>query len=381
MKVERRRFIFFSAALFALFAVVSISVTQFSVFLLLAAAYFFRQEIAADRYVKYFCALMLFFYAAYALSAAFSEYPLNSLRKFRDPLWFLIFVPVYALTGNDEKEELRELLVYSAAAITLFSLFRDLVIYEQPFNAFKLKSTTGHSISYGCMMAMVFFLNAALIARKPRSIPLYITAAIIFAGLLLSRSRASWFGFLAGFLCFSILYRNLKFIGIMAVVIMLAFVIVPSRFSKTFFSSFSTAVKTNSLRLELWRWGLDHFSKKPLTGIGPNNIRLTMEKDRGELSEFTYSQKLRHLHNVPVHLLVALGIPGAIGYLFYIFVFISLPIDLLKKGPDIAAAGILAAFIACAVTGFFEYNIFDTEIAMLTAFIAGTARRDTVNNE
>ena len=100
----------------------------------------------------------------------------------------------------------------------------------------------------------------------------------------------------------------------------------------------------------------------PLTGVGPDGVRLVYQHYRDPRAE---RQLNPHLHNVPLQIAAERGIPALIVWVWFIATLVR---DFWRKRtseyPSLSNAG-LAAIGAMLAAGLFEYNFGDSEFLML----------------
>jgi putative inorganic carbon (hco3(-)) transporter len=137
----------------------------------------------------------------------------------------------------------------------------------------------------------------------------------------------------------------------------------PAPLTERLYSTFSLEDPTNRDRVAMMRSGVRMIRDHPMTGVGPDAIRLVYPHYRDELAE---RQLNPHLHNVPLQIAAERGLPALAIWLWFIVVLIR---DLARKtraSPtrSLPTAG-LAVVVAMLTAGMFEYNFGDSEFLML----------------
>lgn len=114
------------------------------------------------------------------------------------------------------------------------------------------------------------------------------------------------------------------------------------------------------------------FSDYPIFGVGNIDFNETYKKYRELFDKYTYG----HLHNNYSHILATLGIFGFVIFLTLLVKIFFIHIETIKISQqknfyNVFARGLFAAFIGIAVSGLFEYNFGDHEIATMLWFTVG----------
>jgi O-antigen ligase len=128
-------------------------------------------------------------------------------------------------------------------------------------------------------------------------------------------------------------------------------------------SSFTGNDPASRDRLAMLQMGANIVADHPLTGVGPDMIKVVYDEYRVPAA---VNLNNPHLHNVPMQIAAERGVPALVLWL----VFIGLAArdawrqTLRGPAPAVAAAG-LAAIVSMFVAGLFEYNFGDSEFLML----------------
>ncbi len=205
------------------------------------------------------------------------------------------------------------------------------------------------------------------------------TSLITAYALVLTETRSSWLGFIAGILVVSLLsYRQLAIPLAAAILAVLLFM--PGHVQERIRNMFQTervertaTIQSNLNRVRMWRTGLRIWRDHPLTGVGDANMCViyrwyVVPNDDTEGC---------HLHNNYIHLLATHGAIGltAVLVLFAFIVLKEWRLARLPRGtlPQIVGIGSLGAFVGFFINGMAEYNFGDHEILVLLWMSVGLA--------
>ena len=129
------------------------------------------------------------------------------------------------------------------------------------------------------------------------------------------------------------------------------------------YSTFSLSDPSNRDRVAMIRSGVRIIKDHPLTGVGPDAVRLVYPHYRDPQAE---KQLNPHLHNVPLQIAAERGLPALGVWIWFVVMLLR---DFVRKRraseqPSVASAA-LAAVVAMLAAGMFEYNFGDSEFLML----------------
>jgi putative inorganic carbon (hco3(-)) transporter len=191
-------------------------------------------------------------------------------------------------------------------------------------------------------------------------------AALVMPALLvalaLTMSRNAWVGACVG-IGVLFLLRDFRLVGLLPVAAALFLAVAPSHLADRLYSTFSLRDPTNRDRVAMLHTGLHIIKDHPITGVGPDGVRLVYPRYRDAHAE---RQLNPHLHNVPLQIAAERGLPALAIWLWFI---VGLIRDLLRKTKSSAMRSLptaaLAAVVAMLAAGMFEYNFGDSEFLML----------------
>ena len=243
-------------------------------------------------------------------------------------------------------------------------------------------TSTVNPITYGTVLSFAFFLTAALILNsKKEEQKAWRYALLLTTGLalLLNQSYGVYLG-CAAVLVLMALFAKANRLKLLVPLLILALLVAPAallkksnRFSLllpqvSIFVKKSAGLevpttesaKTSasiSMRLDLWKTGLQILKDYPLTGVGPANVRQSF--DYYHPQPFIIEHKkvfgFGNLHNLYLHQAAERGLLG-LGALLYLFVALLRYAWNLRKRTD--SPYTLWAF--CMLPGFYLMNISET---------------------
>ncbi|HUN64510.1 MAG TPA: O-antigen ligase family protein [Bacteroidota bacterium] len=304
--------------------------------------------------------------------AVFSQEPANSLvNAKRLILISFVYLSLYALRTP---EDLRLAVVLIVGVCSVTSLIE---IFSLSFARGHLQrlSVFQYFLTEGGIKMIVFLLGLPLALSKsvPRRLRIWISAALvpIFTGLVLTQTRSSWLGLVAGLIVIG-LRRYRWIIPAAALLIILFLLAAPRDLTARAVSIFDPAMPSNLTRIHMVTTGWRMFLDRPFTGFGDVDLRKYY---------ITYIIPLDtaeggHLHNNIMMLLVTLGI---VGFTIVMTIFVRIAVRMWRtaasrEGSALLSAialGCLAAFAGFQVNGLFEWNFGDHEIAVLFWFLTG----------
>jgi len=114
------------------------------------------------------------------------------------------------------------------------------------------------------------------------------------------------------------------------------------------------------------------FKSHPIFGVGNIDFNELYKKYREPFDKYTYG----HLHNNYTHILATLGIFGFVIFILLLIKIFFIHIETIKISQsknfyNVFSKGLFAAFIGICISGFFEYNFGDHEIATMLWFTVG----------
>jgi O-antigen ligase len=229
----------------------------------------------------------------------------------------------------------------------------------------------------GGILMMAFLMLAPImihVATPLRVRILSVVASIpILLALLLTFTRSSWLGALAGLITVGVSKTRIVLVAVVAIVLIFV-LIAPPQFIDRARSSFDLSHPDNRGRLLMWKTGVAIFLDNPLVGIGDIGVEKVYDKYAPP-----WQERQGHLHNNLLMWLVTLGIVGTTALLAFFlkilqteFLSLRATSSWLSNG---LALGAIAVFFGFHVNGLFEWNFGDAEPLTLFYAIFGLSMR------
>lgn len=356
-------------ALYLLFSMVSISLSQIFLFLsfLFWLIILIRQK-QKPAFPSFFWPLLVYSLLS-LLSSFLSVNPEMSLKDSRELLLFLI-VPIVYMGFRSEKTLLRaNLALLASAYLNLVYSFYYFVFLAYPGE--RITGFMGHYMTqagllllFSCMaLSMLFFFRDKI--RFFWALGFFLS---LFA-LTLTLTRSAWIGIIIAVCIILLLYRP-KTLIIIPLVLAIFFLFSPQHIKKRALSTISLETESNKQRIEYFRAGINIIRDFPLFGTGPDTVDMVFQNPKYGLSEA--AKRNVHLHNNITQIAAERGIPTLLAWLtFMVWTFLSLLKLLRRKDPFLYpfTAAALAAILGLATAGLFEYNFADSEITTLFLYM------------
>jgi O-antigen ligase len=312
--------------------------------------------------------------AAETLSTLFSVEPFSSLITMKR---LLLIAAVYLTLVSINTKQKFVWAIFLVVAITAVLSFIESFIVIGIGDASARLSVFQHYMTAGGIKMIIALLVLPFLIdnRIPTRWRWAAAASLLWLliALLLTQTRSSWLGLVAGTITVGIIRSKKLLIGTVACII-LFFVIAPSTYTHRAASIFDPTLTSNVARLHMISTGWRMFLDYPVFGTGDIDLKSLY---------VTYTEPIDfaeggHLHNNFMTLLVTLGIVGftAVMALFVKIFLLEYSIVQRLRGDWLygtAALGCFAAYIAFHVNGLFEWNFGDHEIALLLWFTIGLA--------
>jgi O-antigen ligase len=201
----------------------------------------------------------------------------------------------------------------------------------------------------------------------------------LIVALAATLSRNAWVGACAG-IGTLFLIRDFRLLGLLPVFAALFLAFAPSQIADRLWSTFQlrqranttatveASVQSNRDRIAMLKSGLRIIKDHPLTGVGPDMVRVVYPHYR---DADAVNQMNPHLHNVPIQIAAERGLPALALWATFIFMLLRDCFRARKSSAYVSVAvGALAAVVALLAAGMFEYNFGDSEVLMLFLVIA-----------
>lgn len=329
------------------------------VFALWAALVVLRRErIAAPPFFR----PLLVYAAATLVAAAFSRDPRVSWLDSKQLVLFAVVPAVYRLARGDRAATVASLIVTVGALSAALGIVQ-YGILEYDHLGRRPQGALGHYMTYSGLLMLVTCLALALVlfSRRERAWPGVVLPALLVA-LALTFTRSAWVGACVG-IGVLLLLKDLRLAALLPVGAALFVSIAPAALTSRLYSMFDLQDPTNRDRLAMARAGWRMIRDSPLTGVGPDVVRLVYPQYRDPEAVQAINP---HLHNVPMHIAAERGLPALVIWIWFVVTLVRSLVRKLResRAPALAAGG-LAAVAAMLAAGLFEYNFGDSEFLML----------------
>jgi O-antigen ligase len=302
-------------------------------------------------------------YAGWTLvSAAFSVDPSVSWPDTKQLLLFLIVPIAYRLFQGGRSLTVVDVVITVGALHAIYGVVQ-YGIFNYDNLGRRVQGFLSHYMTYsGVIMLVACTAVARIMFRKEdRSWTVAVLPALL-AALVLTMSRNAWVGGCAG-IGLLFLLRDFRLVGLLPAALALFLAFAPAPLTERLYSTFSLTDPSNRDRIAMLRSGVRMIKDDPLTGMGPDNVRLVYPVYRDARAE---RQLNPHLHNVPIQIAAERGLPALAAWIWFVVVLAR---DFARKYrsspmPSLPAAG-LANLVAMLAAGMFEYNFGDSEFLML----------------
>ena len=314
-------------------------------------------------------------YAAATLVAAFlSLNPRISIPDCKQLLLFFIVPIAFRLLPGKRSLAVVDVIitigaVSAAIGVVQFGILKWDSLGQRPQGALGMYMTYS-----GQLMLVACIAAARILFRKGDRVWAALVMPALVVALAATLSRNAWVGACAG-IGVLFLIRDFRLLGLLPVVAALFIALAPTPLTDRLTSMFKVeefrsgsatteaSVQSNRDRLAMVRSGLRIIKDHPLTGVGPDMVRVVYPHYRDPEA---VNQLNPHLHNVPLQIAAERGLPALAIWLVFI---VMLLVDVARRRASTANAslqtGALAVVVATVAAGMFEYNFGDSEFLML----------------
>lgn len=302
-------------------------------------------------------------YAAWTVFAALDAVDRAvSLADTKQLLLFAIVPIAYRLLPGARSLAAVDVIITVGALEAIFGIVQYAILNYDHLGQ-RVQGSLTHYMTYSGVLMLVACTAAARIMfrREDRAWAALVMPALLVA-LALTMSRNAWVGVCVG-IGLLFLLRDFRLVGLLPVLAALFLAIAPQELTQRFYSSFSLTDPSNRDRVAMLKSGVRMIKDHPLTGVGPDGVRLVYAVYRDPSAE---KQLNPHLHNVPMHIAAERGLPALAIWIWFIVVLVR---DLARKTRSSAMRSLptaaLAGVGAMLAAGMFEYNFGDSEFLML----------------
>jgi O-antigen ligase len=296
------------------------------------------------------------------LSAMFAVDQEVSLRDTKQLLLFAIVPIAYRLLPGRRALAAVDVIITVGALEAVYAIVQYAILNFDNLGQ-RVQGSLTHYMTYSGVLMLVACTAAARIMfrRQDRTWTALVMPALLVA-LVLTMTRNAWVGACVG-IGLLFLLRDFRLVAVLPVVAAIFLALAPAQLTERFYSTFSLNDPTNRDRVAMMRSGVRIVKDFPLTGVGPDGVRLVYQRYRDPRAE---RQLNPHLHNVPMQIAAERGLPALGIWIWFIVVLIR---DLARKTRSSSLRSLptaaLAAVVAMLAAGMFEYNFGDSEFLML----------------
>jgi len=317
-------------------------------------------------------------------------------------LAFIAYVFAYLIARNAKQIEkyLFPIVSVTSVLVAIYGILQFYKLDPVPIELYAIE-WVGKAFS---TMGNPNFLGSYLVLSIPMPIYLYfnkgkksglIAYAVLFLGLLTTRTRGAWIGAFISLIAFIILYylssgirktewKKILIVFITSITVILFFILTSgNEFFTRFFSVFndlSTIVKkeesaylSGSKRVYIWEKVVELIKMRPFFGFGLDTMYIALETNFrgqiiGDLGKYVNWDKA---HNEYLNIAVSSGIPSLLAYLG--FLFFALKKGMARMKMHKAYVPLLAAIIGYLVQAMFNiqvvmvYYLFFAYLGILTS--------------
>jgi O-antigen ligase len=302
-------------------------------------------------------------YAVWTLVASmFSTNPVASFQDSKQLVIFLLVPAVYRLARGDRALTVTDVIVAVGALTAVVGIGQYGILHYDNLNR-RPQGTLTHYMTYSGVLMLVIAAAAARLLHDTRNrlwTSLIMPALVV--ALALTFSRSAMVGACAA-LPFLALLRDRRLLALAPVLAVIFIALAPPQVANRVYSTFDLNDPTIRDRVAMMRAGLNMIADHPLTGVGPDQIKVVYERYRHPSAVEPVNF---HLHNVPLQIAAERGLPALAIWVLFIVTAVRELWRLFRHGRhrSLAAAG-LAAIVAMLTAGMFEYNFGDSEFLML----------------
>ncbi len=223
----------------------------------------------------------------------------------------------------------------------------------------------------GLLMQAGLVATSYLLFRNIKNKWIWGCLILILISLLLTLTRQTWLGYLAGLLVLLVGRKPLAILFI-PIFVLVIYQVSPAPLKERIKSFTEVEDVTLQKRLQMWELGLKIFEEYPVTGCGFRCLEEVRNKYPSYKEIFS---NYRTLHSNLVQLAVDAGIIGIATWLFLWISFFYSTLKFLKNTisndnpKNWIVFGSLSSVMGFLVGGFFETNFYDSEVVLLCYLI------------
>lgn len=244
----------------------------------------------------------------------------------------------------------------------------DQIYYQMAFEQ-RVTGFMGHWMHFGGQQMLIFAMLAAyLLLARVRKALWWAVCGLVAASIVFGLTRGVWLGAFAAGVYLVARWKPL-WLAALPLLLAAAWFVAPSILRERVHNALNpSGDPALSIRFEMWQVGMRMIREHPWLGVGPNNI--VPEYPRylppGKSPIVGYHG---HLHNNFLQLAAERGLPALAAWLWFMGA-LAWHFWRERRRAGWMAEGVLAAWIALVVEGFFEFNFGSSPVLMLFLFLA-----------
>lgn len=321
-------------------------------------------------------------FLATIISVIFSVDPANSLKELRS-MWIILTYFLFVHYANDIPtiKKILRVLIISTTIAACYGIFQHITgidiihPFEEGRAAFegklRVQGFFNKPLTFGEYLIIILSLMIGLLLNGKRKAILLLSAMVIFLALLWTYTRSSWLGFGSALIAVGIMKGKRVSVSILTAVVVISLMMFA--LSPTMLKRAKSIFDTSNPRVPIWQSSLLMIKDHPLTGIGIGNYSRVCPDYYKRFSNKELSQS--HAHNNLLQMMVTRGIFGLAAFLYlWIVLFKHGILSYLRTDDSYSKAlllGGLAAMVGLNVSGLFEHNFGDSEVAILMWLVMG----------
>lgn len=312
--------------------------------------------------------------AATLVSALLSLDPRISLPDCKQLLLFFIIPIAYRVVPGKRAATVIDVLITVGALSAFVGMTQAFILKFDALDR-RPQGFFGMYMTYSGQLMIIACLAAArILFRKTDRVWAALVMPALVVAITATLSRNAWVGACAG-IGTLFLIRDFRLLGIVPVIAALFLAFAPSPIADRLWSTFQTrqhantsatteaSVQSNRDRIAMLKSGLRIVKDHPLTGVGPDMVRVVYPHYRDATA---VNQLNPHLHNVPMQIAAERGIPALLLWLgFMVMLLRDFFVGRSRPPYSSVTTGALATVVALLAAGMFEYNFGDSEVLML----------------
>lgn len=311
------------------------------------------------------------------LSRIFAVIPEGALIDLKRLLLFAVFfVSIEKFNDSAQLMKFFFLILIFYSIISTFETLR--YLYEIIFGIKQFDTSSNrlgyftHPLTIGELKMLIFLSAFPLIfaknelGKRVRALILLLLLPV-FSAMILTFSRNVIFATVICLMIFTFL-QNKKIFALLILILLGMWSISPKEIKSRYESIFDLNHESNKARIVMWETGLKIFRDYPIIGTGDNEFKEIYKRYKN----IQYEAEGSHLHNNYIMILVTNGIIGFTGFIGFMITLLIRQINIYKKTKiDLHKKliyGSILALISLNLSGIFECNFTDWEVASLFLF-------------